>query len=79
MWLLHYTTLLYPENSCFFTLHDTKTKFIGHIDNAFLNIAMCHFCAESLLPWQQRAYDKAQNLSFFGHFKNPFAKLFLVF
>ena len=44
-----------------------KTKFIGHI------------CAESPLPWQQRAWDKAQNLSFFGHFKNPFGKLFLVF
>jgi hypothetical protein len=34
---LHYTTLLYPENACFFTLHDMKTKFIGHIDNALLN------------------------------------------
>jgi hypothetical protein len=34
---------LYPENSCFFTLHDTKTKFIGHIDNALLNIASATF------------------------------------
>ena len=40
----------YPENACFFTLHNMKTKFIGHIDNAVLNIAMCYFCAESPLP-----------------------------
>jgi hypothetical protein len=53
---LHYTTLLYPENSCFFTLHDTKAKFIGHIDNALLNIAIYYFCAESPLPWWQRVW-----------------------
>jgi hypothetical protein len=33
------------------TLHDTKTKFVGHIDNALLNIAIYNFCAESPLPW----------------------------
>jgi hypothetical protein len=56
-----------------------KTKFIGHIDNALLNIALCYFFAESPSPRQQRAWDKAQNLSFIGHFKNPFGKFFLVF
>ena len=47
-----YCTIV-SRNACFFTLHNMKTKFIGHIDNALLNIAMCYFCAESLLPWQQ--------------------------
>jgi hypothetical protein len=39
----------------FFSLHDMMTKFIGHVDIAFLNIAICYFHVESLLPWQQHA------------------------
>ena len=52
----HYTTLLYPENACFFTLHDMKTKFIGHIDNEHFNFELkvrYHGNSGMLMPGSQ--------------------------